>query len=362
MNLPIIFHTLKSELRPTKWRMFKLGFNLFFILFLSGYYMYAINQQMLKDDNPDLFTSIGRVMREQYDFISSPFLGLLKKAEGFDNKFYPDNKGYAVGYGYNPTQNSSSYNKTILDYAGVDAKTQKLIIQNAEKYRNYNSRNVPPELKDIHLTKEQLDKMAVFAQNSYEQSFFRVLNHKLDNHNITGMRKSKIVKAYTELPENKKAVLIHMAYKVGERNLDKYNTFFNNLISYLEKPSDSNKSSVANSFTYKYVLNGKTLSDTRVEKLHHDLFIRDMPNTTPVEVVYRKPKELNTKLARKELSEQEKFNRAMDEVKTQISMKSVWTILAKTADKINEVFPDKGSRHKQMMEPEYDGYFENRSS
>lgn len=48
--------------------------------------------------------------------IKDPFLSLLKRAEGFQKGFYADNKGYAVGYGYNPTQNSKEYNKSILDY------------------------------------------------------------------------------------------------------------------------------------------------------------------------------------------------------------------------------------------------------
>ena len=50
--------------------------------------------------------------------------------------FYADNKGYAVGYGYNPTQNSKEYNKSILDYAGVDENTKQVILKNAEKYKN----------------------------------------------------------------------------------------------------------------------------------------------------------------------------------------------------------------------------------
>ena len=46
-------------------------------------------------------------------------------------------RGYAVGYGYNPTQNSQQYNKSILiDYAGVDEATQQKIFKMLKNYRN----------------------------------------------------------------------------------------------------------------------------------------------------------------------------------------------------------------------------------
>lgn len=327
---------LSKDLKPTKWKMFKFFIKVGFVTVAASYYLHAVNEQIKKNDNPDIISSFESVIKQQYEFIKSPFLSLLSKAEGFEKSFYADNKGYAVGYGYNPTQNSQQYNKSILDYAGVDEATQQKILKNAEKYRNQDGGAVPKEFKDIKFTKEQLDKMAIYAQGSYEKSFYRVLSHKLDNKKIQGEKRIKIIKSYIELPENKKAVLIHMAYKVGEKNLEKYNNFFNNFILYLENPSEKNKEAVANSFTYKYAKNGKMLHDTRVEKIHHDLFMKDMPK-----ISQDINKKVEQKVHKKELSEKEKFDKAMKEVNEQITLNGAMKLLVKGIDKINEKFPEK---------------------
>lgn len=325
---------IKKMIVPTKWGMCKFFFKVGIFAIASTYYFGAIHNQMKKDENSTLFGSIEDVLKNQYDAIKDPFLSLLKRAEGYQNGFYADNKGYAVGYGYNPTQNSKEYNKSILDYAGVDENTKAIILKNADKYKNQNGGKVPQEFKDAKFTKEQLDKMAVYSQQSYERSFFRVLNHKLDNKNIEGVRRTKILKAYVDLPENKKAVLIHMAYKVGETNLEKYNNFFNNFINYLENPTNSNKEAVAQSFTYKYAKNGVMLHDTRVEKMHHDLFIKDMPKKELI--VENKTVD---KADKNKLTEQEKFNKAMKEVNQQITFNGALELLVKAANKINEKLP-----------------------
>lgn len=324
-----------KNITPTKWGIFKCFIKIGIVAIASTYYVGAVNNQIKKNENNTILSSIEEVLKEQYDTIKDPFLKLLNKAEGFQRSFYADNKGYAVGYGYNPTQNSKEYNKSILDFSGVDADTKDIVLKNAEKYKNQNGGRVPEELRQAKFTKEQLEKMAVYSQRSYERSFFKVLNNKLENKNIEEIKKNKVIKAYTELPENKKAVLIHMAYKVGETNLGKYRNFFNNFINYLENPTDKNKESVAKSFTYKYAKNGIMLNDTRVEKLHHDLFMKDMPKKDLVE----NNKLKNSNSAKKEyLTEKDKFNKAMKEVNDQITFYGALELVAKAITKNYEKF------------------------
>ena len=307
---------------------------------------------MKKNEDASLLTSIEDVFKGQYDsMIKDPFLSLLKRAEGFQKGFYADNKGYAVGYGYNPTQNSKEYNKSILDYAGVDENTKQVILKNAEKYKNQNGGKVPEELKQTNFTKEQLDKMAVYSQRTYERSFYKVLNHKLDAKQIEGTRRTNILKSYVELPQNKKAVLIHMAYKVGETNLEKYRNFFNNFIAYLESPTDKNKESVAKSFTYKYAKNGVMLNDTRVEKMHHDLFMKEMPKQ---ELIKDDSKSVQTSYKDKnKLTEAEKMNKAMKEVNQQITFNGALELLIKAANKASEKMPSYNNGSSQKVKPLY---------
>lgn len=323
-----------KQLTPTKWGMCKAFVKLGVLTIAATYYFGAIQTQMKKDENVSVFSSIEEVIKNQYEAIKDPFLSLLKKAEGLDNKFYPDNKGYAVGYGYNPTQNSEDYNKSILDYAGVDQNTQEIILKNAGKYKNQNGSQVPEEFKHVKFTQDQLDKMALYAQQSYERSFFKVLNNKLDKKHIEKNDREKILSAYANLPENKKAVLIHMAYKVGEANLEKYNNFFNNFINYLENPTNENKIAVADSFTYKYAKNGVMLHDTRVEKIHHDLFMKEIPKK---EIIV----EHKTNSEKPKLTEQEKLQKAMKEVNQQITFNGALELIAKAVVKANDKFPHK---------------------
>lgn len=326
---------LKKKITPTKWGMCKFFFKVGILGFAATYYFGAINNQMKKDENASLLTSIEDVIKDQYDTIKDPFLNLLKRAEGFQKGFYADNKGYAVGYGYNPTQNSKEYNKSILDFAGVDENTKQVILKNADKYKNQNGGKVPEEFKTAKFTKEQLDKMAVYSQHTYERSFYRVLNQKLDAKQIEGNRRIKITKAYVELPQNKKAVLIHMSYKVGETNLTKYRNFFNNFINYLEDPSYKNKEAVANSFTYKFAKDGVMLNDTRVEKMHHDLFMKEMPKEDAV--LENKP--IKTSVEKTKLTEKERMNKAMKEVNEQITFNGAIELLIKAANKASEKLP-----------------------
>lgn len=345
-----------KKLTPTKWGMFKCFLKLGVFSVAATYYFGAIHTQIENNEKSTILSSIEEVIKDQYKNIKDPFLSLLKRAEGYKEEFYPDNKGYAVGYGYNPTQNSNQYNKSILDFAGVDDKTKEVVLKNSEKYRNENGGKVPQELREAKFTKEQLDKMAVYSQHTYERAFFRVLNHKLDVKKFNETKKIKILKAYTALAENKKAVLIHMTYKVGETNLKKYHNFFNSFINYLDNPSNENKETVGKAFTYKYAKNGVMLHDTRVEKLHHDLFIKEMPKIEIVENnknnnIILKPMSNKEKL---QLTEQDKFNKAMKEVNQQITLNAAFELLAKAVIKANDKFSKNSDKNNpQEVRPFY---------
>ena len=280
------------------------------------------------------------MIENTYDSFYDSFLHLLKKAEGFSKSFYADNKGVAVGYGYNPTQNDINYNKNILDYAGVDETTQNKILANSKKFKNMEVNKVPEEFKNISLTTEQINKMALYSKKTYENDF--VLKEKINNKNYSETKKNSLINQYQSLPDNQKAVLTHMTYKVGKGGLAKYNTFFNNFIIYLDKPTLENKQKVANSFIYHYRKNGKMLSDTRVSDMHANLFMHDAPKK---EVLITK--KINK--PEKELTQDEKFNIATEEIKNQISFSGLKNYLI---EKHQEQLKTKGKKSSNT-EPSY---------
>lgn len=310
---------------------FKAFKNLAICGLLLGYNIHLINEKIVHDQ------SFVESIKNDYQAVSSSladcFINILKSAEGVSSSFYPDNKGYAVGYGFNPTQNTAQYNKSILEFAQVDPIIAKFIIEHANDYKNTQTKGIPEEFKNIKFTPEQINKMAIFAKQSYEKDFYSVLKEKIEHKGYNGAKEEKLLKSYQDLPSNQKAVLIHMVYKVGSNNLRKYNTFFSNFINYLDNPSVENKEKVATQFIYHYKSQGKDLLDNRVSKIHYQEFMRDIPVEKLVENVPAKPQP--------ELSDKEKFDKATKEVRQDMldnfSIKNIWAYLQKNK-KENELY------------------------
>lgn len=111
----------------------KIAFKAFKNLAIAGlllsYNIHLINEKIVHDQS--FVESITKDYEAVSSSISDCFIAVLKKAEGVSDKFYPDNKGYAVGYGFNPTQNTPEYNKAILEFAQVDPTVAQFIIDHA---------------------------------------------------------------------------------------------------------------------------------------------------------------------------------------------------------------------------------------
>lgn len=208
-----------------------------------------------------------KYMQSMFTNKTEAFLYLLKVAEGKQNRFYPDNKGIAIAYGWNPTRNTHAFNLQIAQEAGLDEQQIAAIL----KISDTNKVNfVPKDLKNLRLSPEQVQKTAIALMPHYEQSFLDAMSL----HSIRlGRDPIKDLSAYYELPNNQQAVMIHMAYKVGGENLVNYKTFYKKLFSYLDKPTKANLSQVQKNFQYTYAtLDGERLHDSRVEEIHTGFF------------------------------------------------------------------------------------------
>lgn len=196
------------------------------------------------------------------------FTLLLETTEGKENKFYKDNRGIAIGYGWNPTQNTKEFNLKIAKALKLNKKETANII----KISNTNSINAVPDfLKDFYLNNQQLSKIAEFTMERYEKEFLNVLKVKAEQKSQNyDLMKAK----YSQLPFNQQVVFIHMVYKVGATNLLKYDDFFDNIFAYFNNPTIKNLDVASNSFQYSYVdRNGTRRRDTRIEKTHQNFFV-----------------------------------------------------------------------------------------
>jgi hypothetical protein len=195
------------------------------------------------------------------------FLDVLNQAEGKQNSFYKDNKGIAIAYGWNPTRNSLQFNTMIAQKADLNSQEIKAIqaISN-----NHNIHEVPKDLKNIRLSNQQMNNIAIALMPYYEEQFLDAMIYQSI---LKGRNYQKDLDAYFHLPDQQKAVLTHMAYKVGFLNLLHYQKFYQSFFHYLDNPSQRNLNNVDSNFTYTYqIADGERLHDTRVENLHKIIF------------------------------------------------------------------------------------------
>lgn len=195
------------------------------------------------------------------------FTALLAITEGKKNTFYKDNKGIAIGYGWNPTQNSEKFNLKIAENLNLTESEKNNIIKISN---NQTIDTVPDYLLDFQLNDEQLNEVVRSSMLNYEKEFLNVLKVKATQQN---KQFAEYEYLYNQLEPNQQAVLIHMVYKVGAKNLLKYDDFFNKLFVYLSIPNETNLDNTSNGFEYSYsTKNGTRKRDVKVEEIHQVFF------------------------------------------------------------------------------------------
>jgi hypothetical protein len=232
--------------------------------------------ETLKQDIPKEVIKIPKYMKSMFKTKEEAFLHLLNVAEGKQDKFYRDNKGIAIAYGWNPTRNTKEFNLQIAKKAGLNEEQIDAILKVSDTTKiNY----VPKDLKKIKFSSEQVQKTALALMPHYEQQFLDAMAY----HSIlNGRNPDKDIATYHDLPNNQQAVMIHMAYKVGGINLINYKTFYKKFFNYLDKPNKFNLNQVQKNFQYTYTnLEGTRFHDTRVENIHTGFFVDCAINVNP---------------------------------------------------------------------------------
>lgn len=244
--------------------------------FLKQSVMNSNPVESIRQDMPQQVFKLPKYMQSMFATKQEATLHVLNVAEGKQNKFYRDNKGIAIAYGWNPTRNTKEFNLSVAKEAGLTPEQTAAILKVSDTNKvNY----VPKDLKKIRLTDQQVEKIALALIPRYEQEFLDAMSYH-SQRNKRDLQKD--IAAYHQLPNNQQAVLIHMAYKVGAENLTQYKTFYKKFFSYLDKPTKANLQQVQKNFTYTYAtLEGERLHDTRVEEIHTGFFAQCAISSDP---------------------------------------------------------------------------------
>lgn len=163
---------------------------------------------------------------------------IVAVVEGYRSKPYRDNKGAAIGMGWNLGQQSVAKNTELTRAIGVapGPAAQLVALSGVQQ---------PTSLPDASITPDQGAQAVLLMREQYEAP----------------MR--KLVPSFSSLKKNEQDALVYHAYKVGGSGASKYKKMLEAIKTYSANSTEENKMKVASTFTYKYTLNGKEYSDSR---------------------------------------------------------------------------------------------------
>ena len=166
------------------------------------------------------------------------YSSIVAEVEGFRNRAYYDNKGAAIGMGWNLGQQSTARNTELTRAIGMDSAPAAQLVALSGVQQ-------PSSLPSASITPEQGSQAVMLMREQYEAP----------------MR--KLVPSFANLARNQQDALVYHAYKVGGGGAARYTTMLSALKIYSADPTEANKLKVADTFTYKYTLNGKEYTDSR---------------------------------------------------------------------------------------------------
>lgn len=246
----------ENNLKEEKFQRFNKVSTTFFIALCFTFVYTQLNQHWTQKNK----TTAEDINTVQKPKILNPFfVDILEKTEYFSESFYKDNEGIAIAYGWNISKNTPTFNNKITEILNFSENHKNLINQ----YSHKKTKEVPEELKGIVIKKEQSVLMVNYMYNFYLQEFIDILEKKSNDLTL-------VEKFHTHFTAQDKAVFSHMAYKVGKKNLDKYNKFYEKLISMLNSNQFSAQEyhNLAQQISYTFKYKGKRKIDTKAQDVH----------------------------------------------------------------------------------------------
>lgn len=170
------------------------------------------------------------------------FLAMVSEVEGYRPYLYNDNKGYAIGMGWNVSMQTRRANSSIAESIALpnNQKTELVSLSNMAK-----PNHLP---RDIQLSTQQAFQAVEWMKPQYEKSIEELIGP-----------------GFSQLAPNKQAVLIYHVYKVGAGGAAKYHHLIADVKAFIKNPNEQLNEKIAKDFTYHYTINGQVKQDTRAQ-------------------------------------------------------------------------------------------------
>lgn len=166
------------------------------------------------------------------------FESLVAQVEGYRSQPYYDNKGIAIGFGYN-----ASYQKPAMNRrAGLEVLKSEQAAKVLEGLsQDFERTTLPP----LQVNPEQAMGMSMLLKPNYEDP----------------MR--EWIPGYDKLTVAQQAVLAYHAYKVGGAGAKTYPILKAKIAVMLANPTPENTRAAGAEFQYRYTVKGEVKTDTR---------------------------------------------------------------------------------------------------
>ena len=220
----------------------------------------------LKENQIASFISKEQLKKNNY------FMALASKTEGFKYKLYKDNRGYALGHGWNLTEQSPKTNKK---FASAVFKTESVIntITNMSKH---SSKMVSVnDMKQIRIKPEQAQKVTYLMGQHFKKEVvipgiakFVKTKYRLSNNRAQEMS----WKVFNNLKPNEQDAIIYHAYKCGFGGFTKFQTLLDKLVDYSLGKNKVKNLDVVKEFNYSYKIGNKKYLDKNAENLVGAMF------------------------------------------------------------------------------------------
>lgn len=172
---------------------------------------------------------------------------IIAQYEGYRGQYYPDNKGYAIGYGFN----AKFHSRAMMESLGRPILTDPIQLSGFVSQAEQDT--LQAQARSVNLTPEQAASLVQGVLPQYDAPAVKAL-----------CGPSATVSApcalYENLKPNEKAALMYNNYKRGSIPSDLKSP----LLTYAKSPTSENKKGVLAHISYSYVSrSGQRIQDTR---------------------------------------------------------------------------------------------------
>lgn len=219
------------------------------------------------------------------------FLALASQAEGFTEKIYQDNRGFAIGNGWNLSHQSIQDNQqlalAVFDNPAFIHMVSHMSVESDNKKKDMS------KLSEIKITPQKSMQITyLLGEKIKEKVVLKGLSQTLEkDRGLTEKQSDKLaIKLFKNLKKNEQDAIIYHAYKLGKKGFLRYKNMISGLINYAEKKGD--KQAVINELSYMYKLNGKKIEDNNAQELVTSMFVspEKFAQSSNIKMVSYKPK------------------------------------------------------------------------